>query len=234
MRVFVGTSGYSYKEWKGSFYPGDLPAAGMLRFYAEHFSTVEINNTFYRMPKESVVAEWANQVPDDFVFTLKAPQRITHQLRLKAADDVTAYFFRVAQLLGPKFGPALFQLPPFFRKDRDVLAAFLRTLPAGGRIAFEFRHESWFDEEIYALLREHKVALCAAHTEKGATPLVATASFGYLRLRDVDYPREDLARWCQDIRQTGWGEVFVYFKHEDEGRGPELARAFLQVWSGSS
>src|SRR5215210_76119 len=189
MRVIVGTSGYSYKEWKGTFYPADLPAAKMLSFYAAQFSTVEINNSFYRMPDAKTVAKWASEVPDGFTFVLKAPQRITHQKKLDAPADVD-HFFEVASMLGAKLGPALFQLPPYARKDARRLHEFLSNVPKDKRVCLEFRHESWMDEEVFAALREHDAALCAADTDEVPDPdkiVVATASWGYLRLRRTDY-----------------------------------------------
>src|SRR5688572_17248944 len=161
----VGTSGYSYKEWKGTFYPEDLPAAKMLSFYAERFGTVEINNTFYRMPEPKTLEKWAGDVPDSFVFVLKAPQRITHQKRLAEASDEIRYFYETASLMGSKLGPVLFQLPPFAKKDAAKLSDFVRRLPPDTRAAFEFRHDSWFDEEVYGILRDHNAALCAADTD---------------------------------------------------------------------
>ena len=229
MRMRIGTSGFSYKEWKGSFYPEDLPAAEMLRFYAGRFSTVEINNTFYRMPQASVMAGWAEQVPDGFTFALKASQRITHRSRLKDAVDSVAFFFQVAATLGDRLGPVLFQLPPNFKKDLPRLSAFLPSLPAGSRAAFEFRHASWFDEETYDTLRGAGAALCIAEDEDLATPLVATTGWGYLRLRRQDYGPETLAAWGGRIREQPWNEAFVYFKHEDEALGPRFAQALVEI-----
>jgi uncharacterized protein YecE (DUF72 family) len=223
VRVLVGTSGYSYKEWKGSFYPEDLPASGMLKFYAARLSTVEINNTFYRMPRSEVLAQWAEQVPDGFRFALKASQRITHQKRLKDAGDSVDYFFQVGQTLGDRMGPVLFQLPPNFKKDLSRLTDFLSLLPAGARCAFEFRHESWFDEETFAALRSRSCALCHAEDEDLATPDVATTDWGYLRLRRQDYGPEAVAAWAERIGKEPWTEAYVFFKHEDSGRGPALA-----------
>ncbi len=229
MRVLVGTSGYSYKEWKGSFYPEDLPASGMLRFYAERFPTVEINNTFYRMPKEEVLAQWAEQVPDGFTFVLKASQRITHQKRLKDVADSVAFFFRVAATLGGRLGPVLFQLPPNLKKDLPRLADFLSLLPPASRCAFEFRHASWFEEDVFQALHSRGAALCVAEAEDLATPLKATTAWGYLRLRRQDYVEQDLQAWAERIRQQRWSEAYVFFKHEEEGRGPALARQLARL-----
>ena len=227
MNVRVGTSGFAYKEWKGSFYPADMPDSGMLAFYASRFSTVEINNPFYRMPQAKVVAGWAGQTPKDFSFVLKAPQRITHFARLKGIDDSVAFFLRAAAELGDKQGPLLFQLPPNFKKDMQRLGGLLELLPRTVRAAVEFRHDSWFDEEVYAALRARGVALCAVETEEGKTPLVATAPFGYLRLREVEYADDQLAAWARDIRAQPWSDAWVFFKHEDEGRGPKLAERLV-------
>jgi len=231
MRVIVGTSGYSYKEWKGTFYPDDLPAAKMLPFYASHFGTVEINNTFYRMPDEKLVTKWASEVPDGFTFILKAPQRITHQRKLDAPEEV-AHFFQVASTLGAKLGPALFQLPPYFRKDVQRLRDFLGVVPKDKRVCLEFRHESWMDDEVFAALREHDAALCAADTDEVPDPgkiLVPTASWGYLRLRRTEYSDEQLAAWARRVAAQSWSDAFVFFKHEDEGKGPIFAKRFIAI-----
>jgi uncharacterized protein YecE (DUF72 family) len=225
MRVLVGTSGYSYKEWKGSFYPAELKEAQMLRFYAERLPTVEINNTFYRMPTLPLLARWREEVPEGFVFVLKAPQRITHRKRLLDAGEDVSHFFKTAAGLGPALGPVLFQLPPFLKKDLSRLRDFLAQLPEGRRAAFEFRHESWFDEEVYEALRERGAALCAADTDKAEAPppLVPTASWGYLRLRRADYAEAALLAWADLIRGQPWEEAFVFFKHEEGGKGPAFA-----------
>src|SRR3954470_23393301 len=227
MNLYVGTSGYSYKEWKGTFYPGDLPDKQMLRFYGERFGSVEINNTFYRMPKASVLEAWATEVPKNFRFVLKAPQQITHIKRLKEAADSVAYFLKIGAVLKEQLGPLLFQLPPYLKKDLPRLREFLALLPRERRVAFEFRHESWFDEETFALLREHQVALCIAEAEDGVeVPFVSTANWGYLRLRRPDYTDDDLKARMEQVRQQGWKDAFIFFKHEDEGKGPEMAKRF--------
>src|SRR3954454_24783486 len=190
MRIRVGTSGYSYKEWEGTFYPDDLPATKMLAYYGERFDSVEINNTFYRMPDAKMVAKWGEQVPDGFTFVLKAPQRITHQKRLVGAGDDLRELFGAGGVLGSKLGPVLFQLPPFSRKDALKLREFVAILPVDRRVAFEFRHDSWFDDEVYAILRDRDIALCAADTDEVADPdslVVPTASWGYMRLRRTEY-----------------------------------------------
>ena len=233
MRIAVGTSGYAYKEWKGSFYPADLPADGMLRFYGSRFSTVEINNTFYRMPTEKVVVGWATDVPDGFTFVLKASQRITHRKRLKDAGEELAYFLKTANVLGPKLGPTLFQLPPNLKKDLPRLQDFLGHVPETWRAAFEFRHASWLDDEVFAALKAHNAALVIADTdpEEGeaeplVVPTVATADWGYLRLRRAEYKAPDLKRWAQAVTSQPWTDAFVFFKHEEAGAGPKLADAF--------
>jgi uncharacterized protein YecE (DUF72 family) len=227
VRVSAGTSGFAYKEWKGSFYPADLKDADMLRYYAGHFPTVEINNTFYRMPTPRVLAGWAGQVPDDFKFGLKASQRITHHKRLKDAGDEVAYFTDTAATLGNRLGPTLVQLPPNMKKDAARLNAFLALLPSGWRAAFEFRHASWFDEEVYAALRSRNQALCTADTDEAEGQIVPTADWGYLRLRREAYAPSDLGRWARRVQSQPWHDAFVFFKHEDAGAGPALARAFM-------
>lgn len=230
MTLYVGTSGYSYKEWKGTFYPKDLPDKQMLRYYGEHFRTVEINNTFYRMPKAAVVQAWAGEVGGDFKFVLKASQRITHMKRLKDADEPLSYLLEVAGALKERLGPLLFQLPPNLKKDVPRLREFLALLPSQRRAAFEFRHQSWFDEEVFALLRDHQAALCIAEAEDDLeVPFVATADWGYLRLRQPDYSDADLKAWVKRVQEQDWRDAFVFFKHEDAGKGPQLAKRFLEL-----
>jgi uncharacterized protein YecE (DUF72 family) len=232
-RVRVGTSGYNYPEWKGSFYPDDLKPARMLPYYAERFSTVEINATFYRMPTAATVEGWAKAVPATFTFVLKAPQRITHFARLKNVGDLVRLFCDTASVLGARLGPLFFQLPPNFKKDVARLGELLGQLPADRRAAFEFRHGSWFDDEVYAELRARNAALCIADTEDGTTPAVSTADWGYLRLRAVDYTDAQLAEWVATLRKIGrdWRDAFVFFKHEERGTGPALAKRFEALLS---
>ncbi len=226
--VRVGTSGYTYPEWKGSFYPSDLPAAKMLAYYAERFSTVEVNYTFRRMPTAKALAGWAAATPAAFTFVLKAPQRITHFARLANVDEPLRVFSDTARTLGPKLGPLFFQLPPTFKKETGRLAETLYLLPPDLRCAFEFRHPSWFADDVYEILRARNAALCIADNQEGSTPAVATADFGYLRLRAVEYADADLARWVATARTVGagWRDAFVFFKHEDSASGPALARRF--------
>ena len=232
MNLYVGTSGYSYKEWKGTFYPEDLPDKQMLPYYGERFRSVEINNTFHRMPKAAVLEGWAAAVPADFKFVLKAPQRITHKQRLKDEDGSVPYFLKMAETLKERLGPLLFQLPPFLRKDLPRLRDFLRLLPSTPRAAFEFRHQSWFDEEVFSLLREHKAVLCIAEAENDLEiPFVSTAGWGYLRLRRPDYGDAELRAWAEKLREANWQEAFVFFKHEEEGKGPKMASRFLELAS---
>jgi uncharacterized protein YecE (DUF72 family) len=225
VRILVGTSGYSYKQWKGKFYPEKMKEPEMLGFYSRHFPTVEINNTFYRMPNRDVMARWAAEVPDSFTFVLKAPQRITHQKRLGDVASDLEYFLSTSDAMGPRLGPLLFQLPPYFKKDLPRLTSFLELLPAGRRAALEFRHESWFDDEVKAALRARNAALCTADTEEGgaAGETLATADWGYLRLRRVEYADDQLRAWADRIRAQPWQDAFVFFKHEDEATGPALA-----------
>ena len=199
MEMLAGTSGYSYKEWLGRFYPEKLPAAEMLRYYAERFRTVEINNTFYRMPAEAMLARWAEEVPEHFAFTLKAPRRITHDKRLREAEGEVGAFLQRAAALGSKLGVLLFQLPPYLRKDVPRLQAFLDLLPAETRAAFEFRHASWQDDEVYEALRARAAMLCVTDTDEGDTPFVATADCGYVRLRRTHYDDGDLQTWVERI-----------------------------------
>jgi uncharacterized protein YecE (DUF72 family) len=222
MRVLVGTSGYSYKEWKGGFYPEKLAATKFLGFYGAHLPTVEINNTFYRMPNAKLMEGWAAEVPETFTFAVKAPQRITHIAKLQNAGELTEAFVRIAGLLGPRLGPMLFQLPPFLRKDVPRLTAFLESLPKGHKYAFEFRHASWFDDEVWSALRAHGAALCVAEGEALESPLVATADWGYVRLRKDEYPDALVASWAERIHAQKWTDAFVYIKH-DEGNAPAVA-----------
>jgi uncharacterized protein YecE (DUF72 family) len=229
MQVLTGTSGYSYKEWKGSFYPEDLASDDMLRFYGEQFRTVEINNTFYRMPSEKVLVQWGERVPDGFRFVLKASRRITHMQRLKNVDDPLSYLVNNASVLGAKLGAMLFQLPPNMKQDLERLGEFLDLLPKGWPAAFEFRHQSWFDEAVYEALRSKGAALCIADTDDGETPLVPTGNIGYVRLRREAYDDDALREWAARITSQPWEQAFVFFKHEDAGVGPALARRFEEL-----
>jgi uncharacterized protein YecE (DUF72 family) len=227
MHVLTGTSGYSYKQWKGRFYPEKMKDAEMLGFYAGRFPTVEINNTFYRMPSPDLLRKWGEQTPETFTFVLKAPQRITHQKRLGDVAADVSFFFETAGALGGKLGPVLFQLPPYMKKDLDRLKSFLERLPPQVRAAFEFRHASWFDDEVREALRAKGAALCLADTdEEPLTEIAATADWGYLRLRRAAYAEDELALWAGRVRAQPWERAFVFFKHEDEARGPEFAAAF--------
>jgi uncharacterized protein YecE (DUF72 family) len=231
MQLFSGTSGYSYKEWKGPFYPEKLPAGEMLRYYAQRLHTVEINNTFYRMPAESVLWQWSEEVPAGFAFTLKAPQRISHVKRLREADSDMSEFLRRAAVLGDKLAQVLIQLPPQLRKDLPRLEAFLAQLPEHPRFAFEFRHASWLDDSVYEALRLRNAILCIADTDEGETPLIATADRGYLRLRREQYDDAELQAWLERIAAQPWSDAFVYFKHEDAGLGAKFAQRFDALWS---
>jgi uncharacterized protein YecE (DUF72 family) len=222
----VGTSGWNYAEWKGSFYPADMKPAGMLRYYADRFTTVEVNNTFYRMPAAKVVEGWAATVAAGFTFVLKAPQRITHFGRLRDVDDPVRFFCDTARLLGGKLGPLLFQLPPNFKVDAGRLADLLALLPPDLRAAFEFRNPTWFTDEVYTRLSARNAALCIADNDDGSTPAMATADWGYLRLRATGYSDDDLRAWLATMRRVGerWHDAFVFFKHEDKGTGPAFAQ----------
>ncbi len=233
VRIRAGTSGWSYAAWKGRFYPPGLPTRHMLPAYAARLDAVEVNATFYRLPRPATLADWREQVPAGFSFALKAPQRITHVSRLARAEDAVQAFLRAASELGPALGPILFQLPPTLKRDLPRLRAFLAMLPGGGRFAFEFREPSWLDEGVLSVLAGAGAALCIADTEEGRTPLAATARFGYLRLRRPDYDRAALAGWLERIAAQPWSEAFVFFKHEDEARGPALAQQLDALWKGT-
>jgi uncharacterized protein YecE (DUF72 family) len=235
VRIDIGTSGYGYKEWIGTFYPEGLKAKAMLGYYATKLPTVEINYTFRRMPTAKLLEGWASQVPETFTFILKAPERITHRAKLKDVREVTQAFVTAAQTLGPRLGALLFQLPPYAKKDVGVLRTFLEDLRGGPRAAFEFRHPSWLDEDSLGALREHGAALCISESDDAAVgdqlgaPLTSTADWGYLRLRRTDYSDSDLAAWGKRLRAQSWSRVFVFLKHEDSGKGPMFAAKLREV-----
>jgi uncharacterized protein YecE (DUF72 family) len=231
MAIWVGTSGYNYPEWRGSFYPEKFPTAKMLPYYAERLSTVEINYTFYRSPNPKILEGWSAQTPENFRFTLKAPKRITHDARLKDCADRVQYFLETARVLGPKLAVLFFQLPPNFKKDIPRFEAFLDTIPPGTVAAFEFRNGTWFDDELYQRLRARNLALCIADSETRSTPVEITADYAYFRLRDEGYTTADLKQWAKTIRETtsACKEVFVYFKHEEAGTGPGFAKVLLEA-----
>jgi uncharacterized protein YecE (DUF72 family) len=228
MAILAGTSGWSFKEWKGSFYPKDLPDDGQLSFYAGRFPTVEINNTFYRMPRESVLMDWAAKVPASFRFAIKASQRITHHGRLKDVASEVEYFTRIVTVLEERRGPTLFQLPPNLKKDLPRLTDFLEVLPRRWRSAFEFRHASWFDDEVYAALQSRDAALCIADHDDFETPAVRTATWGYARLHRQAYDDAAIAAWRERLTGLGADELYVFFKHDEAaGSGPSAAQAFI-------
>jgi len=230
MKLHVGTSGYSYKEWKGVFYPEKIAPKEMLRFYGERLNAVEINYTFHHMPTERVILPWVDRVPEDFVFALKAPQVITHRKRLKEVGEEADYLFRTAQVLGKKLGTILFQFPPSFRANRPRLEDFLRLIPESVRCAFEFRNPSWGEDGILELLAGAGHTLCVADTEETpAAELFGTATWGYLRLRRFEYSETDLVRWAERVRGQPWARAFVFFKHEDEAKGPDEALRFREL-----
>ena len=231
MSIWVGTSGYNYPEWRGSFYPEKFPAPKMLAYYAGRFPTVEINYTFYRAPNEKILDGWNKATPERFRLTLKAPRRITHDRRLRDCADPVRQFLETAASLGPKLGALLFQLPPNLKKDLTLFDSFLQAFPPRVCAAFEFRHESWLDEEIYARLRARNLALCVADSERLSTPVVITADYAYFRLRDEGYTTDDIARWGDVIREktSGCKDVFVYFKHEESGKGPAFGLELMRV-----
>lgn len=229
MRLLAGASGYSFKEWKGIFYPENIRPEQMLVWYAARLPTVEINNTFYRMPKREVLENWARVTPDEFRFAIKAPRRITHLARLKAdtAGDSIDFLYRTLDALGEKRGPVLFQLPPFLKRDVPRLRDFIARLPNQHRAAFEFRDASWFVDEVYEVLREARAALCLSEREDASPPpLIETAAWGYVRLRLETYAEADLQRWAEKLAATGWQEVSVYFMHEPTA--PAYAQALMR------
>ena len=235
MSVWVGTSGYNYPEWKGSFYPEMLSSAKMLPYYAERFPTVEINYTFYRAPNEKILAGWSSATPERFKLTLKAPKRITHDARLRDCGDRVRQFLETAAVLGPKLGALLFQLPPNLKKDLALFDAFLATFPPKVCAAFEFRHPSWFDAEVFARLRDRGLALCVADSEKLSAPVEITAPYAYFRLRDEGYTPADIERWAGVVNglASRCEDVFVYFKHEEAGKGPEFGKALMGILATS-
>lgn len=231
LRLHVGTSGYNFPEWKGSFYPPKLPSSKWLEYYGQQLATVEINYTFYRMPSAKTIAGWDAATPAGFTFVVKAPQRITHIARLKNIDDSLRFFLETVGKLNAKLGPILFQLPPNFKKDLARLSDLLTQFPADVRAACEFRHASWWSDDVYDLLRSTNTALCVADTEEGTTPLEATAGFGYVRLRDQGYTEESLREWVKKVQALGsaWSDAFIFFKHEEKGMGPKLAAEFVKL-----
>jgi uncharacterized protein YecE (DUF72 family) len=232
--IYVGTSGYSYKEWKGSFYPEKIPAKDMLSYYASRLPAVELNNTFYRLPQRSMVESWKAQVPDTFRFSVKASQRITHFKRLKDVAEETRFMLETVSALEDRLGVVLFQLPPNMKKDIERLETFLRELPADMPSAFEFRRPTWFDDDVLALLSSQNRALCISDTDDlPANHIDKTADWGYLRLRRVNYSESDLAEWLSRVRAQDWKTTFVFFKHEDEGTGPKLAARFVALSKNS-
>lgn len=234
MDLFVGTSGYNYKEWKGSFYPERFPDKEMLGFYSGHFNGVEINNTFYRVPRPEVVVSWAEQVPEAFRFVLKATRRITHLKRLKVVEEEVEYFLSIASHLGDRLGALLFELPPTSKKDIERLITFVGLLPGDMRVAMEFRNDSWFDTEVFDCLRSKDVALCFAYEDEDSPEDVerkfaSTATWGYLRLRGSEYTSEEMSAWSKRAHVQDWTQAFVFFKHESEGLGPKLATSFIEA-----
>lgn len=230
MRYLIGTSGYNYPEWRGRFYPEKFSTAKMLAYYSERFNTVEVNYTFYRIPTPALLEGWARGTPSDFTFTLKAPRRITHDSKLQRCEELTQVFCTTATTLGSKLGVLLFQLPPTFKRDDAVLGQFIDLLPEGTRAAFEFRHPSWHDDAVFEALRRRNLALCVADSEKMSTPVVATADYAYFRLRDEGYQPADVERWGAIIsRLSGPRDAYVYFKHEEQGKGPEFAALLKQA-----
>lgn len=231
MNYWIGTSGFQYTEWKGTFYPEDLPTTKMLPYFAERLTTTEINYSFHRIPSAKTIEGWYKATPENFRFSLKAPQKVTHWQKLRNCGDTLRYFHQVICDLEKKLGCILFQLPPTLKKDTELLRDFLADIPDGMRAAFEFRDAAWFSDDIYELLRSKNLALCIADSEKLATPEVATANYGYLRLRREDYQSADILRWSEVLKKNGeaWSDAYVYFKHEESGIGPKLAQQMIEL-----
>jgi uncharacterized protein YecE (DUF72 family) len=236
VRLLAGTSGYAFKEWKGAFYPPDLPDDAWLGYYADNFPTVEINNTFYRLPKQPVLRDWAAQVPEQFTFAIKASMRITHYARLKPeCASALDFLLENTAVLGDRLGPILFQLPPNMEKDVQRLKGFLGLLPPQRRFTIEFRHESWFDDDVFSALREQDVALCVNEQEDFACPVHATATWGYLRLHRLDYDAAALGKWASCLAAQHWADTYVYFKHDEgAGSGPPAVGTFTQAFAAQT
>ena len=227
MTLYVGTSGYSYKEWKGRFYPETIAPKDMLSYYASHFHAVELNNTFYRMPQPSMIESWKAQVPEQFRFSVKAPQSITHFRRLNNASAQTQLMLKTIAPLEERLGAVIFRLPENMKKDLKRLETFLKELPAGIPAVFDFRHPTWFDDEVVELLRSQNRVFCISDIEDlPESYTFRTADWGYVRLRRVKYTKAELVKWVKRIKAQGWKDTYVFFKHEDEGTGPKLAAQF--------
>jgi len=235
VRLLAGTSGYAFKEWKGVFYPPEIADDGWLGYYADKFATVEINNTFYRLPKQPVLQQWAEQVPAQFTFAIKASMRITHHARLKPeCASALDFLLQNTAVLGDRLGPILFQLPPNMEKDVPRLRGFLGLLPPRRRFTIEFRHVSWFDDTVFDALRAHDVALCVGEQADFTCPVQATASWGYLRLHRLDYDGESLGKWASCVAAQEWSDAYVYFKHDEGvGSGPPAVGAFVQAFASA-
>jgi uncharacterized protein YecE (DUF72 family) len=232
MKLLAGTSGYAFKEWKGPFYPEKMKDTEMLAFYASRFPTVEINNTFYRLPRENVLVDWGSQVPAPFTFAIKASQRITHHARLKPESfDTVDFLLKNTVALGAHLGPILFQLPPNLKVDLDRLRAFVERLPTDRRYTIEFRHESWFDEAVFAVLRDRNIAFCISEQTDFKTPVVSTASWGYVRLHRLDYDEQMLKAWVAAVKPQPWSDAYVYLKHDEgAGSGPPAVETLARIW----
>lgn len=233
--LWIGTTGYSYDEWSGNFYPEGMEERDRLRFYGDRFASVEINQTFYRTPNLRTFQAWSKETPERFAFSLKVPRRITHDQQLRDAGEAVTDFCDAAHALGGKLGALLFQLPPFLRKDVPRLEDFLHQMPPGYRAAFEFRSPSWFNDEVFACLQRFGVALCISDRDEKPAPFEITAGFGYLRLRRSEYSEAELAAWAERLAQASgkWSDAYVYFKHEQAGRGPALATSLAGLVGGN-
>ena len=230
MSLYVGTSGYSYKEWKGSFYPEKIAPGEMLSYYASRLHAVELNNTFYRLPQKSMIENWKSQVPESFRFSVKAPRLITHFRRLKDAGPETRLMLATIATFEDRLGAVIFRLPEDMKKDLKRLETFLKLLPADTPAVFDFRHPTWFDDEVVALLRSQERVLCVSDIEElPESYTFKTADWGYVRLRRVKYTKAELVKWTKRIKTHNWRDTYVFFKHEDEGTGPKLAAQFVEL-----
>ena len=231
MTLYVGTSGYSYKEWKGSFYPEKISANEMLSYYAAHLPAVELNNSYYRLPERSTVESWRHQTPENFRFSVKAPRSITLYRRLKGVAEQTKQMLETVSALEDRLGTLLFRMPENMKKDLACLESFLKQLPADTPAAFDFRHETWFDDDVRELLRSHNRVLVVSDTDElPAEHIDKTADWGYVRLRRVRYSKAELTAWAKRIKAQNWKKTYVFFKHEDEGTGPKLAAQFIKLY----
>lgn len=237
MKVHIGCSGWNYKDWRGKFYPEKLAARNWLEYYSKHFNTVEVNSTFYRFPKDEYLEKWRATVSDDFLFTLKGSRYVTHMKKLHEVEESVARFNEVAKLLKDKLGSVLWQLPPGLHRDDDRLKAFCGHFDPEIKNVIEFRHESWYDEEVYKLLSDHNVVLCAISSPKFPEEMITTAKTGYLRFHgkgkkwyDYLYSEDELKEWYEQIMEKDLEEIFIYFNNDMHGNAPENAKELRSLF----